>query len=32
MGDEYEDNVRSSVSISRGNLFIRTNKYLYCIE
>ena len=32
MGDDYEDNVRSSVSISRENLFIRTNKYLYCIE
>ncbi|MDG1138767.1 MAG: PQQ-binding-like beta-propeller repeat protein [Opitutales bacterium] len=32
MGEEYEDNVRSSVSISKGNLFIRTNKNLYCIE
>ncbi|MBL65113.1 MAG: hypothetical protein CML14_02805 [Puniceicoccaceae bacterium] len=32
MGSEYEDNVRSSVTISSGNLFIRTNENLYCIE
>ena len=32
MGSEYEDNVRSSVAISTGSLFIRTNENLYCIE
>ena len=32
MGSEYEDNVRSSIAISAGNLFIRTNENLYCIE
>ena len=32
MGSEYEDNVRSSVAISSGSLFIRTNENLYCIE
>ena len=32
MGSEYEDNVRSSITISSGNLFIRTNENLYCIE
>ncbi len=32
MGSDYEDNVRSSIAISRNNLFIRTNENLYCIE
>ena len=32
MGDSYDDNTRSSISISRSNLYVRTNKKLYCIE
>ena len=32
MGGTYDDNTRSSIAISGSNLFIRTNKYLYCIE
>ena len=31
MGDEGENNLRSSVAISQGQLFIRTSKNLYCI-
>ena len=31
MGDEGENNLRSSVAISQGQLFIRTGKNLYCI-
>ncbi len=31
MGDEGENNLRSSVAISQGQLFIRTAKNLYCI-
>ena len=32
MGDSYDDNTRSSVALAGNNLFIRTNKILYCIE
>ena len=32
MGGTYDDNTRSSIAISGSNLFIRTNKDLYCIE
>ena len=32
LGSEYEDNVRSSVAISNGQLFVRTNENLYCID
>ena len=32
MGDEYDDQTRSSIALSQGQLFIRTNKKLYCIE
>ena len=31
MGDEGDNNTRSSVAISQGQLFIRTNKRLYCV-
>ena len=31
-GDTYDDNTRSSIAISAGNLFIRTNEKLYCIK
>ena len=32
MGETYDDNTRSSVSIGSNELFIRTNKILYCIQ
>ena len=32
MGGEYDDQTRSSIALSGGQLFIRTNKKLYCIE
>ena len=32
MGNEYDDQTRSSIALSQGQLFIRTNKKLYCIE
>ena len=32
MGGDYDDQTRSSISLSDGQLFIRTNKNLYCIE
>ena len=32
MGDEYDDQTRSSIALSGGQAFIRTNKKLYCIE
>jgi outer membrane protein assembly factor BamB len=32
MGDEYDDSTRSSIALSGGALYIRTNKILYCIE
>ena len=32
MGGEYDDQTRSSIALSCGQLFIRTNKKLYCIE
>lgn len=31
MGDEGDNNLRSSIAISQGQLFIRTGKSLYCI-
>ena len=31
-GGTYDDNTRSSIAISAGNLFIRTNEKLYCIK
>lgn len=31
MGDEGDDLTRSSIPISQGQLFIRTNKRLYCV-
>ena len=32
MGGSYDDNTRSSVAIVDSELFIRTNKILYCIQ
>jgi outer membrane protein assembly factor BamB len=32
MGGDYDDNTRSSVAIAGSELFIRTNKILYCIQ
>ena len=32
MGEEYDDSTRSSIALSAGALYIRTNKILYCIE
>ena len=32
MGGEYDDQTRSSIALSGGQLFIRTNEKLYCIE
>jgi outer membrane protein assembly factor BamB len=31
MGGRNDDSVRSSIAIARGNLFIRTDRMLYCI-
>lgn len=31
MADEGEDEIRSTISVANGQLFIRTNKKLYCI-
>jgi outer membrane protein assembly factor BamB len=31
MGDEGDDMIRSSIVIAQGQLFIRTNKRLYCV-
>lgn len=31
MADEGEDSIRSSIAIAQGQLFIRTNKRLYCV-
>ena len=31
MGDEGDDAIRSSIAVSAGNLFIRTNRKLYCV-
>jgi outer membrane protein assembly factor BamB len=31
MGDDGDDQLRSSISISDGNLFIRTGRKLYCL-
>ena len=31
MGDLGDDMIRSSISVSQGHLFIRTNSKLYCI-
>lgn len=32
MGDEYDDSTRSSIALSSGRIYVRTNKILYCIE
>ncbi len=32
MGATYDDNTRSSIAIAGSELFIRTNKILYCIQ
>ena len=32
MGGSYDDNTRSSIAIAGSELFIRTNKILYCIQ
>jgi outer membrane protein assembly factor BamB len=32
MGDSYDDQTRSSIALSDGQIFIRTNKKLYCIQ
>lgn len=32
MGEDRDDNIRSSIPIVDSQLFIRTNKHLYCIE
>ena len=31
MGDDGDDRIRSKISVSQGNLFIRTNAKLYCV-
>lgn len=31
MGDQGDDMIRSSIPVAHGNIFIRTNKKLYCI-
>ena len=31
MGDENDNQTRSSVAVSDGQLFIRTNQKLYCV-
>jgi hypothetical protein len=31
MGDEGDDQLRSSIAISHGELFIRTGHNLYCV-
>ena len=31
MGDEGDDLIRSSIAVAQGQLFIRTNKRLYCV-
>jgi outer membrane protein assembly factor BamB len=31
MGDEGDDQIRSCISVSQGNLFIRTGHTLYCV-
>jgi outer membrane protein assembly factor BamB len=32
MGEHYDDLTRSSIALSEGQVYIRTNKKLYCIE
>ena len=32
MGDDYDDLTRSSIALTGGQVYIRTNKKLYCIE
>ena len=32
MGGDYDDLTRSSIALSDGQVYIRTNKKLYCIE
>ena len=31
LGEEGDDTIRSSIPVSQGNLFIRTNRKLYCV-
>ena len=31
MGDEGDDRLRATISVSDGNLFIRTGSKLYCV-
>lgn len=31
LGDEGDNEIRSSIAVSQGNLFIRTNRKLYCV-
>jgi hypothetical protein len=31
MGDEGDDQLRSSIAVSQGELFIRTGQKLYCV-
>ena len=31
MGEENDDTIRSSIAVSQGQLFIRTNSKLFCI-
>jgi outer membrane protein assembly factor BamB len=31
MGEEHADKVRSTIAVSQGNLYIRTNRHLYCV-
>ena len=32
MGDSYDDNTRSSIALAGNQVYVRTNKILYCIE
>ena len=32
MGEQYDDNTRSSIAIADNQLFIRTNEKLYCVQ
>ena len=31
MGEERDDQTRSSIAVAQGQLFIRTNQKLYCV-
>ena len=32
MGDEGDDQLRSTIAVSQGELFIRTGHKVYCVE